>query len=79
MEFLSFLDNNYQTIEFTVNFSKDFLKVSGVLVTIQKDENGSKITTSVYSKPTNVNQYIMPNSATQSSLQRITKGAATRI
>ena len=44
------------------------------------DETESKITTSVYSKPTNVHQYIMPNSATpKSSLQGIAKGVATRI
>ncbi len=80
LEFLSFLNNIYPTIKFTVNFSKDSIEFLDVLVSIQKDETGSKITTSVYAKPTNVHQYIMPNSATpQSSLQGIAKGVATRI
>ena len=79
-EFLNYLNSIYPTIKFTVNFSKESLEFLDVLISIKRDETECKITTSVYSKPTNVHQYIMPNSATpQSSLQGIAKGVATRV
>ena len=80
MEFLEFLNAIYPTIKFTVNFSTQSLEFLDVLISIQNDESERRITTSVYSKPTNVHQYIMPNSSTpKSSLQGIAKGVATRI
>ena len=80
MEFLEFLNSIYPTIKFTVNFSRTSLEFLDVLTTIESDGAECRITTSVYSKPTNVHQYIMPNSATpKSSLQGIAKGVATRI
>ena len=80
LEFLNFLNSIYPTIKFTINYSKVSLEFLDVLVSIKIDGEESKIVTSVYSKPTNVHQYIMPNSATpKSSLQGIAKGVATRI
>ena len=79
-EFLNYLNSIYPTIKFTINYSKVSLEFLDILVSIKTDETDYKITTSVYSKPTNVHQYIMPNSATPiSSLQGIAKGVATRI
>ena len=80
LEFLDFLNSIYPTIKFTINYSKISLEFLDVLVSIKMNDTEPKITTSVYSKPTNVHQYIMPNSATpKSSLQGIAKGVATRI
>ena len=80
MEFLEFLNAIYPTIKFTVNFTAQSLEFLDVLISIQNDESERRITTSVYSKPANVHQYIMPNSSTpKSSLQGIAKGVARRI
>ena len=80
LEFLDFLNSIYPTIKFTINYSKVSLEFLDVLVSIKIDDTDAKIITSVYSKPTNVHQYIMPHSATpKSSLQGIAKGVATRV
>ena len=78
---LSVLFNFHKWVNRRVSFEYfECQKHLDVLISIQNDESERIITTSVYSKPTNVHQYIMPNSSTsKSSLQGIAKGVATRI